>query len=107
MRGFEYKKLGPLDKNGVPTGGRFKIQWNIIEIRQRLYKTLGLVLFTDMGNVWARPEEFNFREMRLTPGLGLRLNTPIGVARLDLGINPDTKSGESDHRWIFGIGQLF
>jgi outer membrane protein insertion porin family len=107
VRGFEYKKLGPLDKNGVPTGGRLKIQWNMIEIRQRLYKTLGLVFFADLGNVWARPEEFNFREMRLTPGLGLRFNTPIGVARLDLGINPDPKSGESDHRWIFGIGQLF
>ncbi len=65
------------------------------------------MLFADLGNVWSKPEEFSFREMRLTPGLGIRINTPIGVARLDLGINPDPKNRERAHRWIFGIGQVF
>jgi outer membrane protein insertion porin family len=107
VRGFKYKKLGPLDENGVPIGGRFKIQWNIFEVRQRLYQTLGLVFFTDLGNVWSKPEDFNISEMRVTPGLGIRINTPIGVARLDLGINPKPRNQENGHQWIFGIGQVF
>jgi outer membrane translocation and assembly module TamA len=107
VRGFKYKKLGPLDIDGTPTGGRLKIQWNLIEIRRRLYKTLGLVLFADAGNVWTNPEDFDFGKIRLTPGLGLRFNTPIGVARMDMGIHPKPKQGEKRIQWIFGIGQAF
>jgi outer membrane protein insertion porin family len=107
IRGFKYKKLGPLDIDGTPTGGRLKIQWNLIEIRRRLYKTLGLALFVDAGNVYQNPKQFNFQNMRLTPGVGLRFNSPIGVARFDFAVNPEPRNGEKRYQWILGIGQAF
>jgi outer membrane protein insertion porin family len=107
VRGFEYQKLGPVDEDGTPLGGGFKCVWNMIEIRKGIYKMLDGALFLDMGNVWSAPEAFRFREVRFSPGVGLRLNTPIGVGRIDLGVNIDQRSGEQRFLWSFSMGQAF
>ncbi len=107
VRGFEYQKLGPVDEERTPLGGGFKCVWNIIEIRKGIYKMLDGALFLDMGNVWSTPEAFCFREVRFSPGVGLRLNTPIGVGRIDLGVNVDQRPGEPRFLWSFSMGQAF
>ena len=38
IRGFEYRKVGPLDANRWPVGGNFKFVWNVFELRKRIYK---------------------------------------------------------------------
>ena len=50
---------------------------------------LRFALFVDAGSVWVRDPEAGapFR-LRITPGIGLRLNTPLGPARLDIAYNP-------------------
>ncbi|MFO7890587.1 MAG: outer membrane protein assembly factor BamA [bacterium] len=107
IRGFRYQKLGPLDEEQVPVGGQFKWEWHIIEIRHNLYKMFNGVVFLDMGNVWSSPENFRFQKFRFSPGLGLRLDTPIGVGRIDLGINWDPQPGEPRFHWSFSMGQAF
>jgi len=107
IRGFRYQKLGPLDEEQVPLGGQFKWEWHIIEIRHNLYKMFNGVIFLDMGNVWSSPEDFHFQKFRFSPGLGLRLDTPIGVGRIDLGINWDPQPGEPRFLWSFSMGQAF
>ena len=105
-RGFQYQKLGPLDADGTPLGGRLKFVWHIIEIRHHLYKMFDGAVFLDAGNVWSTPESFRIRDLRFSPGIGLRLNTPIGVGRIDLGMNLARRPGEPRYVWSFSMGQV-
>lgn len=72
-----------------------------------MYKMIGLALFTDVGSVWSDPEHFRFKDLRISPGIGLRVNTPIGLARLDLGFNAKKKRGEPGTMIYFSMGQAF
>ncbi|HEX3273758.1 MAG TPA: BamA/TamA family outer membrane protein [Gemmatimonadales bacterium] len=48
---------------------------------------LRLAAFVDAGGVWQRGSG-NPAAIRVTPGAGLRLSTPLGPARLDVAYNP-------------------
>ncbi|MFC1607241.1 outer membrane protein assembly factor BamA [Candidatus Latescibacterota bacterium] len=107
LRGFKYQRLGSLDSNNLPIGGRLKIVWNLIELRRTVYKMIGGVLFVDIGNIWSQPKNVRIRDMRISPGLGIRITTPIGLARLDYGFNIDRKENESGGQLYFNMGQAF
>jgi outer membrane protein assembly factor BamA len=47
---------------------------------------LRLAAFVDAGGVWDRTT--SPAVIRVTPGAGIRLSTPLGPARLDVGYNP-------------------
>lgn len=55
-----------------------------IELRIPLTPDLGLVLFTDAGDVTRLPE-FRFYLPQISPGFGLRLKTVVGTIRFDWG----------------------
>ncbi|MEJ2637070.1 MAG: BamA/TamA family outer membrane protein [Calditrichia bacterium] len=107
LRGYDYQKAGPLDKNGVPIGGEMMLVWHLFEIRQGIYKMFGGVLFMDLGNVWERPRNFTIRDIRYDAGIGLRVNTPIGLVRLDYAFKINRRSGQSLGNLYFGMGQAF
>ncbi len=107
IRGFDYQEVGSVDESGIPVGGRLKIVWNVFEIRQTIYKMFGMVLFADVGNVWQSPEHFNLRDFRSAVGTGVRVNTPIGMLRLDFGINIDPQPDEPKTKLYIGMGQTF
>ena len=107
VRGFAYQHVGPLDSLGTPLGGRMKIAWNLIEIRRPVWKMLGFALFCDIANVWNSPSDVRIDDFRISPGAGLRLTTPIGVARVDCGWNMSPRSGEKSFRWMLNMGQSF
>lgn len=107
IRGFGYRLVGPLDPDGDPIGGRFQLVWNLMEIRQSIYKMIGGALFADVGNVWLSAEEFRLKDIRTSAGVGLRVNTPIGIVRLDYGINLQPEKGEPKERIYFSMGQAF
>lgn len=77
----------------VPTGGDNVIVANI-ELRRRApaYPELAqYALFVDAGQVWNRGRAgtgVNFADIRVTPGVGLRVFTPVGPLRVDVGYNP-------------------
>jgi len=107
LRGFGYQMAGPLDAEDDPIGGRLKLVWNLLEIRQSLYKMIGVAFFADVGNVWLGPEDFHFNDLRNCVGLGLRANTPIGIVRLDYGINLQPQKEEPSAKLYFNMGQAF
>lgn len=107
LRGFSYQSAGPIDRNGEPLGGQLKLVWNVAEIRHPIYRLLGGVLFVEAGNVWAMAKDFKLHDLRLDAGIGLRVNSPIGLVRLDCGVNLDRRPVESRTEIFLGIGQAF
>ena len=107
LRAFEDQRAGPLDENRLPLGGRVKIVWNMLEVRRAIYKIVGGVFFVDVGNVWSASEQVDLRDLRTSVGIGLRVNTPVGLARLDYGVNADPQEGEPGGKVYFSMGQVF
>jgi outer membrane protein insertion porin family/translocation and assembly module TamA len=73
-----------------PTGGNTLIVASA-EWRFRLPSFGGrvqLASFVDAGQVWNRPQQsFTFSDLRVTPGVGVRVRSPIGPLRVDVAYN--------------------
>jgi len=81
------------DVQGVqsrPTGGNTAIIANA-ELRLPspvLPSRMRLGLFVDVGQVWERGEEIiTIRDVKVTPGAGVRFTTPLGPVRIDAAYN--------------------
>jgi len=106
VRGFDRNELGPVvyvvpqSAVGPPvnsdsvrvaaTGGNGLAVANV-ELRVPspiLSSRLRLAAFVDAGGVWRRGSNERPAVIRVTPGMGLRIATPLGPARLDVAYNP-------------------
>jgi outer membrane protein insertion porin family len=84
IRGYKLDRVGPLDANGNPLGGNLRILLNL-ESRFPIYRWLGGVAFFDVGAVTPEVQDFRFSDLYPGVGGGLRITTPIGPIRLDVG----------------------
>ncbi len=81
-----------LANRAVPTGGNAMVVGNF-EMRVTspfLPALLKWVAFLDFGRVWQRGSNvgrLQFKTLALTPGIGIRVRTPIGYLRADLAYN--------------------
>jgi outer membrane protein assembly factor BamA len=116
VRGWGLRRLSPTlrtcdpDCRFIPIGGDTMVLGNV-ETRVRVWRTLWLVAFFDVGDVQAgrvdiRPDQWNY-----SIGPGLRLHTAIGVFRLDAGfrLNDDPTRFAAERTWAlhFGLGEAF
>ena len=96
--GETYYRADPRDPRSrwraVPTGGNTLVVGNI-EARLPspfLPELLRYAVFVDAGRVWNRDRTSSmagsFREIRVTPGAGIRVASPVGPIRVDVGYNP-------------------
>ena len=69
-----------------------------LELRHQLSKTVQGVVFVDAGKAWNDAVE---NSLKVAAGLGLRINTAMGMLRLDV-----ANAGEG-MKYMFGIGQSF
>lgn len=87
-------------QRAVPTGGNTLLVGNA-ELRFAspfLSNLLRLTVFADIGELWNRgaTSSLDFRSLKVTPGAGFRLRTPIGFLRVDVAYNPyDPSSGSA------------
>ncbi len=107
LRSFDYQRIGPLDAGGNPLGGTVRLVWNVAEVRRAIYKFVGAVAFMDVGQVWGSPADVKLKDIRISIGPGLRINTPLGMARLDYGFNFFSRPGEASGKLYFAMGQAF
>jgi outer membrane protein assembly factor BamA len=77
----------------LPVGGNSVLVANL-ELRMPspyISDRLQFAFFADAGQVWTRGGagiEQSFGSLRITPGIGVRLASPVGPVRLDVGFNP-------------------
>ena len=112
VRGFERNELGPVvyvvpqgeadssASQGRPinpdsvtvaaTGGNTLAVSNVeLRVPSPIFSSrVRLAMFVDAGGVWERGGDISGAVIRVTPGMGLRLSTPLGPARLDVAYNP-------------------
>ena len=106
VRGYAEDSLGPRFADGAALGGDAMLVINQ-ELRFPIYRWLRGVGFVDAGNVFEYPGDVSLRDLKVSVGFGLRLDTPFALLRLDFGAPvpslPDSKFG----RWYFSIGHVF
>lgn len=131
VRGFDGNQLGPLvyvffdrrpfdsipepdtvmtPNRGLtvsPTGGN-RMVIGSVEIRfpAPIFTGWKMAAFLDAGSVWEdRPMQAVPIRIRATPGLGLRVPTPLGPARVDVAYNPFGLP-DGDLFWFASDGRL-
>ncbi len=107
QRGFTVRQLSPFFGEGnasVPVGGESLFELSA-ELRSRILKVfgmwLGLVAFVDAADVGVDFADLEPVAPHVATGSGLRLYTPIGPVRLDVGyrlnrVQPGVEPGGSD-----------
>lgn len=84
VRGYPERGLGPEDEFGNHRGDVLFILNT--ELRFPIYKFIGGALFLDTGNVWNKFSDIQEVLPRAATGTGVRLDTPLGPARVDVGV---------------------
>ncbi len=80
-------------QRAVPTGGNAMVVGNV-ELRivsPFLPELFKWTVFVDVGHVWNRgagADPLTFATLAATPGVGVRIRTPIGYLRADIAYNP-------------------
>lgn len=106
VRGYEYQSLSPREGDNI-TGG-LSLMETSLEIRGRLGRTLGVVLFIDGGSAFDEKVPDFSESFRWGTGAGFRYFSPVGPLRFDAGVPLDRRDG-IDESWQFyiSIGQAF
>jgi outer membrane protein insertion porin family len=109
VRGYEYGDISPRDpETGDRIGGEKMMIYNF-EFRFPLIKEQGVagVLFFDAGNVWGEQDDYDFGDLKMSVGTGIRWYSPVGPVRLEYGYVIDPGPDEPSGNWEFGIGGFF
>lgn len=107
IRGYEFQRVGPLDDDDDPLGGRSLLEVGG-EVRIRLTEDIGVVPFVDGGTVFDPPyPDFN-ETFRWAAGLGFRYFTGFGPLRLDVALPLNPRDDvDDDFQFYVSFGQAF
>ncbi len=106
VRGFREDRLGPLDAQGNPIGGNATAILNL-EWRFPIWRWFGGALFVDSGAVTPLVSDLNLDAFRTGAGGGLRIKTPVGPIRFDVGYALQPIPGESRTHYYITVGNPF
>ncbi len=104
VRGYPEDSLGGVDFLGDPAGGQSMVVLNQ-ELRFPIFRWVHAAGFIDAGNVFERARDLSFTDLAVGAGGGLRLQTPVGLVRVDFGVPVPRKA--RGVRVYFSFGQLF
>jgi len=110
VRGYQERKVGPIDKSTEdPVGGNRMLIGNI-EYTYPLADFLKAATFFDIGKVWGgETSDVDESGFMFSVGLGFRVNTPIGPVSVDYGWPLKTEPGEDEQegRFHFNVSRSF
>ena len=106
IRGFRSNDLGPKDSQNNSIGG-LSAALASVELWHPFIGPTHIATFLDVGNVWETHNAFDVDDLRYGSGIGLRIVTPIGPMRFDIGYKLDRETGERRREVHLGIGAAF
>jgi outer membrane protein assembly complex protein YaeT len=86
LRGYEFNKVGQPSPDGTKIIGGELMAITHAEARIPVWGDVGVVGFVDAGNVWPRLQDVSLTSFKVSSGLGLRYNTPVGPVRVDYAV---------------------
>jgi len=104
QRGFNEKEMGPRGEDGSVLGGESFALANA-ELRFPIRGILAGGVFVDVGNVYSGGVDLG--DLRTCVGIGLRLDTPVGPLRADVGFNIDRRPDEDSAVFHLALGHAF
>lgn len=106
VRGYRQDDLGPRSLFADASGGRALVIGNG-ELRFPLHRWLKGVGFVDVGNVYETVSELSLLNLQAGTGLGIRLNTPVGLLRFDVAVPVNRRPFDPKWATYFGLGHAF
>jgi outer membrane protein insertion porin family/translocation and assembly module TamA len=112
VRGYGYQRAGPLDDDDDPLGGLTLTEASVelrvpIPLWGRLRDRLGAVAFLDGGQLSEPAFAWRTRDLFFGGGVGLRVRTPLGPLRLDVGLPIHPRDGFDAYQVYFSVGEAF
>jgi outer membrane protein insertion porin family len=104
VRGYKENQISPVDTEGNALGGKYPLIVNLIEVRIAFYKWLTVAAFIDAGRVFENITDFSFNALRWSAGPGVVINTPLGLIRVDYGVQLHSSP---EGRFLFSFGLPF
>jgi outer membrane protein insertion porin family len=104
LRGYAYGGY-PNESGRLSLEGDHMLVMNA-EFRFPIVEKVTGVVFTDWGTTWDQGETMGLTDLANSFGLGVRLDTPLGLLRLDYGWGKNAED-ERKGQFYFGIGQMF
>ncbi len=106
LRGFDFRDVGPKDRNGEPLGGQTLARATIEFTFPIVEKARGAI-FYDTGYVENDPYDLSLSHVASDVGIGLRLDLPIGPLRVDYGIPLQKDNNHGGGKFNFNVGYQF
>ena len=118
VRGWTPNTLGPRDlTNRLPVGGREQIyaqnefvlpSFSKQDQAEGTYTASSrYAFFVDVGNVFAFPGEFRFRDLRASYGFAATFLTPLGAMKFSYAFPMNAKPGDQTERLQFTLGAYY
>ena len=110
VRGFETASLGPRDSAGDVLGGDRRFVANLeVLFPMPGYKEKNVRLggFVDAGNVWGPGDKLSAGDIRVSTGIAISWDSPVGPLRFSLGIPIKKQDGDKIERFQFQLGKIF
>lgn len=112
VRGYGHNSLGPKFANGDTSGGDFRVNGSL-EVMTPIgdlgrESNLRLGAFVDVGNVYAKPGDFDAGDLRYSSGVFMQWMTPIGwPLSISYGFPLNKKTGDDVEKIQFTLGTTF
>jgi outer membrane protein insertion porin family len=106
LRGFNFRDVGPKDRNGEPLGGQTLLRATVEYTFPIVEHVRGAVFF-DWGILNSDPHDFSEEHVGSDVGIGVRLDLPIGPLRIDYGFPIQKDGNDGDGKFNFNVGYQF
>ena len=113
VRGYRENSLGPRSDafGGRPVGGdalfASRVELVVPTPFTENQNTTRVALFTDWGNVFERPSDFEFNELRGSVGVSLLWQAPVGPLQMSWAHQINNQTGDRTESLQFTFGNVF
>ncbi len=106
VRGYGESAIGEIDPIlGIARGDGLLVLNG--EVRAPIWRWISGVAFLDGGGIYPRARDIGWNGLLWATGAGVRVSTPAGLVRVDVGVPLNRRPTDKSWRAYIGLGQVF